>query len=178
MDPRVELSLINKHVRQHNREAMGEPVIWFEFLSLGGGGSVYDDIYDEGAPGTAGRVYAGGIVIPTVYISENEDEFVLKDEGRQVIQNIRLTLLFQDVERAGMTDPAEFQRHLNDVFFYDGRYYKVTDYVVWGRLPTEVVIGVSGFEIFPDQEFVYDIGPPPPIQSNLPWPPTFPPVVV
>lgn len=173
----TELSLINKHVRQHNRETESEPVVWFEFLSLGMG-SEYDDIYDEGGPGPlTGRNYAGGILVPTTYISENEDSFVANEDGRQVLQNIRLTILFLDAERAGITDAAEYQRHLNDIIFYDGRYYKINDYRVWGRLPTEVLIGVAGFEVYVDQEFPFDAGPPAAIHQTLPWPSSFPALV-
>lgn len=194
MDTRKELSLVNKHVRQHNREA-GEVIYWFEFNPEGatypawsvypssssfpaGSAPIYDDVYDEGAPGLGGRKYAGGLAIPTIYVEEIEDQFTLQDDGRQPTQNISVTLLFKDVESAGMSNPAEYNQHLNDLFYYDERYYKVWDYRVRGRLPDEVIVAVRGFEVFVDQEFPFDPGPPTLAALDLPWPSTFPPVVV
>lgn len=180
MDSRVEQSLINKHIRQHNREA-GEVIYWFEFrpfAASASAGSVYDDVYDEGVPGTGGRSYAGGLAIPTIYVEELEDQFTLQDDGRQVTQNISVTLLYKDVEAAGVSDPAEYGKHLNDVFYYDDRYYKVWEYRVRGRLPDEVLVAVRGFEVFVDQEFPFDPGPPTLQAMDLPWPDTFPAVSV
>lgn len=179
-DLRKELSLINKHIRQHNREA-GEVVYWFEFrpfAAAASAGSVYDDVYDEGVPGTGGRSYAGGLAIPTIYVEELEDRFTLQDDGRQVLQNLNLLMLFKDVELAGLSNPAEYEAHLNDIFYYDDRYYKVWEYRVRGRAPEEVLVAVKGFEVFVDQEFAFDPGPPTLAALDLPWPSTFPPVVV
>lgn len=178
MDIRVEHSLINKHVRQHGRETGSLSVVWFEFISFEAG-SAYDDVYNEGGSGAAGRKYSGGIVVPVVYVSENEDEFHPKDEGRQVLQTLRLTILFLDLKRVGLSGPAEYQRHLNDIIWHDDKYYKVSEYVVWGVLPDEVVVGVQAFEVYPDQEFPFDADQPPaPLSTTLPWPPTLPDAMV
>jgi hypothetical protein len=192
MDSRVEQSLINKHIRQHNRE-VGEVIYWFEFdpgVPLYPGSTLfpssstvpelptYDDVYDEGAPGDRGRRYAGGLAIPTIYVEEIEDQFTLQDDGRQVTQNISVTLLYKDVEAAGVSDPAEYGKHLNDIFYYDNRYYKVWEYRVRGRLPDEILVAVRGFEVFVDQEFPFDPGPPTIQAMDLPWPSTFPAVSV
>src|SRR5688572_17428598 len=105
VDVRKELSLINKHIRQHNREA-GEYVLWFEFDPFAGAasaGSFYDDVYDEGAPGEGGRRYLPAVRIPTVYVEEVEDKFNLHEDGRQPTQNIYVVMLFDDVRQAGVT---------------------------------------------------------------------------
>ncbi len=176
VDVRKELSLINKHIRQHNREA-GESVLWYEFLPFAASasaGSVYDDVYDEGVPGVGGRAYAPGVSISTVYVEETEDKFTLQEDGRQPTQNIYVVMLFDDVRRAGLTNPREYQPHLNDLFFYDGRFFKVSDYHVRGRLEDEVVVGVQGYEVYIDQEFGLDVPPDTPTVENLPWPDSFP----
>jgi len=173
MDPRLEHSLIDKHVRRRNREA-GESLIWYEFQPLQGGYSVYDDIYDEGVPGASGRNYKRGVVVPTVYIEEMEDGFRSIEDGRQPTQNFSAVILFKDIEAAGVSNPEEYNAHLNDVFEYDGRFYKVRNYRARGRLPDEVVLRVEGFEIFVDQEFPFDRGPQNPKISTLPWPTSFP----
>jgi len=175
-DVRTELSLIQKHVRQHNREA-GESVMWYEFSPFAdtpAEGSTYDDIYDEGAPGEGGRSYLSGFVIPTIYVMEVEDTFVSEDFGRQPTQNIMVTFLYDDAIRAGMTEPREYKPHLNDLFLYDSRWYKVNEFRVRGRLiDQEVIVRVQGYEVFIDQEFGFDNSP---AESSFDvlWPPSFP----
>ena len=173
MDPRRELSLINKHVRRRNREA-GETVIWYQFQPLQGGYSVYDDVYDEGVPGSGGRNYKPAITIPTIYIEEVEDTYRAIEDGRQPTQNLRTTILYKDAVSCGMEGADEYNAHLNDVLEYDGRYYKVSDYRARGRIPTEAILVVQAYEIFLDQEFLFDNGPRNPRTSSLPWPTSFP----
>jgi hypothetical protein len=171
-----ERSLINKHVRYRNREA-GEHVIWYEFMPINTSGSVYDDVYNEGGPGSLGRNYKSGVLVPTIYASESEDSFRAIPDGRQVTQNSTVTILFADMERAGVSNPREYNAHLNDMYKYDGRYYKISDYRVRGRLDKEVVITVQGFEVFVDQELPFDPGPDSIFTATLPWPTSFPGVV-
>jgi hypothetical protein len=181
VDVRKELSLINKHVRQHHRDSSGESVIWYEFEPLGGSasaGSLYDDVYDEGVLGEGGRRYRPGVPIRTIYVEEIEDRFTLQEDGRQPTQNIYVVMLFDDVRRAGLSNPREYKPHLNDLFNYDGRFYKVTEYVVRGRLEDEVILKVQGFEVYIDQEFNLDVPPDQPTVQDLPWPSTLPFVVV
>lgn len=170
-DLRTELSLINKHIRQHGREA-GESIVYYEFLPLGSG-STYDDIYDEGAPGPEGKSYLPGIVIPTIYVEEIEDAFTANEEGRQPTQTIQATMLYQDVLRAGLTAPWEYQERLNDMLSYDGRYYKVSEYKSRGRAPSDVLVVVKAFQIYTDQDMVWDNPPTAPSPVNL-YPSTFP----
>jgi hypothetical protein len=178
MDTRRELGLINKHVRLRNREA-GENVVWYEFKDLGTGGSVYDDVYDEGVPGAGGKSYDRGLIVPTIYVEEVEDEFRAIDDGRQPTQNLRATILFKDIEAAGVTNPREYNKHLNDLFEYDSRYYRVRSYRVRGRMNNEhpngeAMLLVTGVEIFPDQEMPFSFGPRNPAIHDLPWPTSFP----
>lgn len=180
VDVRKELSLIQKHIRQHNRDA-GESVVWFEFaplLTTAASSSVfstYDYVYSTGSHFEgAGRRYTRGIVLPTIYVEEREDRMTYQEEGRQPTQNVYVAMLYEDVKKAWLTDPYEYQHHLNDMFMYDGRYYKIDDYHVRGRLKEEVVVGVQGYEVYIDQEFVNDYPPELPQTQDLPWPNTFP----
>lgn len=173
VDVRKELSLINKHVRQHHRDTSAESIIWYEFIPFGAAasaGSFYDDVYDEGSIGEGGRTYRPGVPITTVYVEEVEDMFTLQEDGRQPTQNLYVVLLFDDVRRAGLANPREYKPHLNDLFTYDGRWFKVNDYTVRGRLEDEVVLRVRGYEVYPDQEFMYDTLPMPVTTQELPWP--------
>lgn len=171
VDLRKELSLINKHIRQHGREA-GSSIVWYEFLALGEG-SEYDDIYDEGDLGVTGRSYAPGIIIPTIYVEEIEDQFTGSEDGRQPTQNLDVTMLYQDVLRSGMSDPWEYQRHLNDMLSYDGRFYKVSAYRVRGQAPSDVLVVVKAFQIYVEQDMVLD-NPPEVPTLVAPFPSTFP----
>ena len=173
MDPRRELSLINKHVRHRNREA-GESIVWFEFSPFQGGYSTYDDVYDEGVPGSGGRTYKSGVVVPTIYVTEAEDAYRAIPEGRLTTQNVSATMLFKDLVACGISSPESYERHLNDMFLYDSKYYRINRYVAKGRLPEEVVVTIDGFEIYIDQEMPFDNGPQHRDISTLPWPASLP----
>lgn len=174
VDLRKELSLINKHIRQHGREA-GSSIVWYEFLALGEG-SQYDDVYDEGDVGVTGRSYSPGIVIPTIYIDETEDQFTASEDGRQPTQNLDVTMLYQDVLRAGLSEPWEYQKHLNDMLYHDGRFFKVASYRSRGQAPSDVIVAVKAFEIYVEQDMVFD-NPPEEATPVTGWPSTFPPLV-
>ena len=174
MDLGRELGLINKHVR-NKVAAVGESVIWYQFKTLSSSGSLYDDIYDEGAPGSGGKSYASGIVIPTIYASEDEDEFRAIPEGIRLTQTIRLTMLLEDMNKAGIEDAGDYNKHINDMLKYDDRYYRVASYSVKGRMRgNEVLVAVTGFEVFTDEEMPFDSGPDTNFVPTLPWPTSFP----
>lgn len=176
-DVRRELALINKHVHQHNRES-GEYIVWFEFKDVGSdGGTVYDDVYDMGVEGIGGRSYEDGVVIPTIYVEELEDQAFADQDARQPMQNLRVTILYEDMYRAGVSEPHEYRPHLNDMFSYQARFYKVHTYQARGRLGSEVIVSVNGFEVYVDQEFAFDEAPGTAEANNLPWPTSFPSVV-
>lgn len=176
MELRRELSLIRKHYRQYHREA-GESIIWFEFVPFGinpSTDSIYDDVYDEGAPGTGGRRYKDGVVVPVLMITESEDQKRSIPEGRQPVQLSNFIASVEDVREAGIANPFEYQKHLNDIYMYDGRYYSVASYRVRGRARDDVMVVVEGIEIYVNQEMPFDPGPQTYATQNLPWPSTLP----
>lgn len=163
-----ELGLINKHVRQRNENA-GEHVWWYQYFPSP---STFDDVYDEGAPGSFGRQYLSPVKVPTIYAEENEDNMVLREDARKPTQTTAFTILLRDAVSAGILSPNEYAPHLNDVLYYDNRYYKVFTYHVRGRLKSEVIIKITCYEVFMDEEFVYDN--PVDTINNDSWPTTFP----
>lgn len=174
MDVRRELANIRKHYRQYHSN-VGETITWFEFEPLANAasaGSLYDDVYDEGTPGTGGRQYKPGVVVPVLMITESEDTKRAIPEGRQPVQIVNLVASMQDFRDAGIEHPYEYKDHLNDMFLYDGRYMSVMSYRVRGRAKDDVLIVVEGLEIYINQEMAYDIGPDPLSIQNLPWPST------
>lgn len=175
MDVRRELNLINGHFRRHHNVA-NEFVVWYEFIPLGTNttqSSVYDDVYDEGVRQTGGRKYTSGVPVPVLLISETEDARRAIPDGRQPVQTIEFKSAVKDFRDAGITAVWEYQNHLNDIFLYDGRFYGVSDYRVRGRLKSEVLLIVQGFELYIDQEFVND-DPPDLVTNNFPWPTRLP----
>lgn len=174
MDARRELSLIRKNYRQYHRE-VGETITWFEFERFGPTGSSYDDVYDEGPQGAGGKKYKNGIVLPVIMITETEDTKRAIPEGRQPVQVVNTVLSIEDMRTAGMSQPFEYQQHLNDMFFYDGRYYSVSMYRVRGRAGRDdLLVVVEGIEVYVDEEMVNDPGPQAMGVQNYPWPATLP----
>ena len=175
MDVRRELDLINKHFRRH-RNVAEESIVWYEFDPLGSASvnSNYDDVYDEGVPGTGGRKYLPGVFVPVLLVSEAEDEKRSIPEGRQTVQNIDLFIAIKDLREAGVSTPWEYRYHLNDILYYDGRYYSIYSYLVRGRLKDDVFVLVKGIEIYVNQEFVNDPNPGQIEITNYPWPASLP----
>ena len=173
MDTRRELALIRKNYRQYHNHT-GEFITWFSFIPVQAGGSVLDDVYDEGVRGNGGKKYEAGIVVPVLQITETEDTKRAIPEGRQPVQVVNVVLSIQDMREAGIPETYEYQRHLNDMFLYDARYYMVTMYRVRGRAKDDVLIVVEGVEVYIDQEMVNDPGPSPMSIEDYPWPASLP----
>lgn len=171
-----ELNEIRKHYRRFHRES-GESIVWFEFVPLGENpatDSVYDDVYDEGVPGTGGRRYRDGITLPVMLITETEDLKRSIPEGRQVIQVVNIVASLDDWRDSGISNVWEYRQHLNDMFLYDGRYFSVTTYRVRGRGRDDVMIVIEGIEVYINEEMPFD----PDIGGfsvpELPWPAALP----
>jgi len=173
MDPRRELALIRKNYRQYHR-TVGETVTWFEFIPVEAGGSSIDDVYDEGATGSGGKKYKSGIVVPVLMVTETEDTKRAIPEGRQPVQVVNVVTSIQDMRDAGIAEPYEYQRHLNDMFLYDARYFAVSMYRVRGRAKDDVLIVIEGLEVYVDQEMVNDPGPQAMAINDYPWPASLP----
>jgi hypothetical protein len=176
MDVRREINSIHEKYRKY-QHITSEFVVWYPFLPLGTNvttTSVYDDVYDEGIYGAGGRKYGDGVVIPVLLVTETEDARRSIADGRQPTQTIEAKISIRDMRDAGIENVWEYQPHLNDIFIYDGRFYGLSDYRVRGRLKAEVFVIVQGFEIYVDQEFVNDIGPPALTNINAPWPTSLP----
>ena len=173
MDTRRELNLIRNKYHEYQRNS-GEFVTWFEFIPFGQGGSTLDDVYDEGNTSTGGKKYKDGIVLPTLMITETEDTKRAIPEGRQPVQVLNAVFSIEDLRTAGVSQPFEYQRHLNDMFFYDARYYGVSMYRVRGRAKDDVLVVVEGLEIYIDEEMVNDPGPAAMAIQNYPWPQKLP----
>jgi hypothetical protein len=173
MDPRIERKHIDKHARRQMRD-MGRSLIWYEFRDFDEpSGSEYDQIYDMGPAGPGGRAYRPGIVIPFIHIEEIEDEISARPDGRQAMQNVVVKMLMDDFIKVGIDSPWEYEARLNDIFYFDNRYFSVYRYRPRGLLKGEVVVMVYANQVYLDQEYVFDEAPQESVQ-NLPWPDLLP----
>ena len=162
--------------RRYHRET-GEMVVWYELQPFGATAatdSLYDDVYDEGLSSTGGLRYQDGIVVPVVQIQETEDTKRSQADGRLVVQTAIGVASVKDMRDAGISDVNEYRTHLNDMFFYEGRFYSVTAYRARGRAKDDVIIGFEGVERYLDQEFAFDPGPTRITTNDYAWPATLP----
>ncbi len=173
MDGRRELAHIRKNYRQYHRH-VGETIAWFSFIPFSSTGSEYDDVYDEGPSGADGKKYKDKVIVPVLMVTETEDTKRAIPEGRQPVQVVNVVMSIADMRDAGVEEPYEYQRHLNDLFMYDARYYSVTMYRVRGRVKDDVLVVVEGIEIYVDDEMPNDPGPAAMSVTDFPWPSTLP----
>ena len=173
---RREAEHVWENYRRYHRET-GEMVVWYELQPFGetaATDSLYDDVYDEGLLSTGGVRYQTGIVVPVVQIQEIEDTKRSQADGRFVVQTAFGVASVKDMREAGVSSVTEYRSHLNDMFFYDGRFYSVTAYRSRGRAKDEIIVGFEGIERYLDQEFAFDPGPTRITANDYAWPATLP----
>ena len=176
IDVRRETNHIwNEYTRYRNQ--VGEEVIWFQFSV---DDSRYDDVYDEG-----GKTYKTGIRMPVLWVDQIEDPEQYSSEGRRPTQRIRFAISAREMQHRGIDTreahgkmfdqvppvppiPSQYGRpespwlddRLNDVIYYDRRFYTISNFQIRGRAKfTDIIIGVSGLETTPDDESIYDLFP-------------------
>lgn len=173
---RRELDHISENYRRYHRDT-GETVVWYEIQPFGSNAStdsLYDDVYDEGLLTTGGLRYKTGILVPVLQVQETEDTKTATPDGRHVVQTINGVVAVKDMVAAGVGNVSEYRNHLNDMIFYDGRYYSITTYRVRGRARENVLVVFEGIERYLDQEFVNDPGPAELAFVDYGWPATLP----
>lgn len=173
MDGRRELAHIRKNYRRYHR-VVGETITWYSFIPFSDDGSRYDDVYDEGGTGSNGKKYKNKVIVPVMLITETEDTKRAIPEGRQPVQVVNVVMSIADMRDAGIDEPYEYQRHLNDLFVYDARYFSVTMYRVRGRVKDDVLVVVEGIEIYLNDEMPNDPGPESLGVTDFPWPAALP----
>lgn len=156
---------------------IGEEIVWFKFDT---DGSQWDNVYDEG-----GKSYQPGVRIPALWVDQIEDPEQYSGEGRRPTQRLRFavsasTLAMRGIgvdeahgsslghvrpsapvpEQIGRPYSAWWDDRLNDVVFYDNRFYAISQYQIRGRLQTEdVVIGIAAIELVIEDESDFDFFP-------------------
>lgn len=165
IDYRREANHIYKEF-QHFQRKIGDTVIWFKFDLE----SSYDSVYDEG-----GRNYMNGIALPVLWIDQQEDPENYGSEGHRSVQQVRMAVSARTINETGigateahggrLTDIKPdgkpwWDDRMNDIFYYDGRFYEVSNFQIEGRAKyVDVVVGISGIEVQPEDESVWDLFP-------------------
>jgi len=162
IDVRRESAHIQREMaRLHT--TMGENVVWFKFDP---DNTQYDTVYDEG-----GRSYMPGRNVSTLWIDQGEAPEQYLGEGRRPYMTLRFAVSARAISETGIgAQDAQmhrvwdrgliqgrfFEDRLNDIVYYDGRYYEITNFQIRGRLREDNVVGVTCTETYPEDEFVFD----------------------
>lgn len=165
MDPRREATQIAKHFERFHH-TFGEAIIYFRFNA---DDSVYDRVYDEGF-----RRYHRGVRIPILWVDQMEAVEDYSPEGRRPTQRIRMAVSARPMYESGIsitevhgnglsdTSPSPVWRRdrVNDIFWYDSRFFEVSGFQIRGRLQGEdVIIGITGIESFHADDMSLDFPP-------------------
>lgn len=162
IDSRRETQHIQREMlRYHNQ--IGENVVWFRFDV---NGSTYDTVYDEG-----GRMYWPGINVPTLWIDQGEAPEQYLPEGRRPVMTLRFAVWARAIAEvgvgvqeahghrswdAGLIKSKWFDDRLNDIVYYDGRYWEISNFQIRGRIREDNIVGVTCTETYPEDEYVFD----------------------
>jgi len=145
-DPRVELAAVNRHLGwwQHTH---GEVVLWYE---LDGKQSVYNAVFN-----VRNKVYKEPVAVPVLWVISTEDTQENTPEGSRLVTTLQLTVTMNQMRRTGVSDPYDYERHLNDLVVYSGEYYSVGEYSLLGRLwRDDVIIAINAIHVYPEEELV------------------------
>lgn len=145
---------------------VGEAVIWFQFDPVN---SNYDPVYNEG-----GRVWKRGLSVGVMWIDQGEAPEQYLPEGRRTRVTLRFTVSAQAIIEAriglqeahghrvfdqGLMGDGWFDDRLNDIVYYDGRFWEVNNFQIRGRLQQDNILGVTCTETYPEDEYTWDFPP-------------------
>lgn len=169
IDMRREAAHIFKQM-DRMQSVVGEAIVWFLFDLT----SSYDRVYDEG-----NLNYHKGVLVPVLWIDQVEDVVNAAPEGRRPTVRLRTAMSARAIyETIGKNTEAHGGRTWdvkpanknwwddrgNDVLWYDGRFWQVSNFQIRGRAKElDVVIGVSAIEVQGDEQ-LWDLFP-----ANVPF---------
>ena len=143
-DPRIELAHIHRHLDWYQDEH-GEVVLWYE---LDGKLSAYNDVFN-----VRGKVYREPVAVPVLWVTAVEDAQQAVAEGRRNVGTLQVAISLFTFRRTGVSDPYDYERHLNDLLVYQGEYYSVGEYSLLGRLwRDDVILAVNAVRVYPEEE--------------------------
>ena len=153
MDLNLELEHIIRKGYDWYQANLGEVVIWFEYDAVN---SEFDHVYDEPSM-DAQRKWRPPVLVPTLWVSEEEDDRTNNCDGRLVTPDIRLAVPMRTLTEVGLSAPRNASRHHNDLLVYRGNYWTVNAYQIRGRMRTDyVIVGVTATLVDIESDMVYD----------------------
>lgn len=123
---RDEQSRINRDMEAY-QQVYGTEVDWYFIEHLGAGGTVVDDIYDEGFV-EGGKDFHGPRRIPVLSaIVQQGQENLSEDSGFATFDRVVLRLSYEQARRAGLDLDlvANRESHLHDRFVFRRRVFDV-----------------------------------------------------
>lgn len=158
MDIRRERQLIDRHQAVYQR-LMGTTVRWAVFDAAA---STEDPLFSDGG-GVAGRSYLPLITVPVMWM-DNIEGRVNQDAFRtDKSDNVRAGFSYSQMRDAGIPNMTDDDAHDLDIFYWPvkDQWYRVDEWEVLGNYGgISVVIGVTGVQIYPDEEYVTEASPP------------------
>jgi len=165
LDSRRESNHIQREFARYHAK-IGEAVIWFQFDV---DSSQYDRVYNE-----AGRKYKRGLSVATLWIDQGEAPEQYLPEGRRTVVTLRFAVAAQAIIEAhigtqeahghrvwdrGLINDKWFDDRLNDIVYYDGRYWEVNNFQIRARAQQDNIVGVTCTETYPEDEYTFDFPP-------------------
>lgn len=165
IDTRREAAHIFKEFDRYQAK-IGESVVWFRFDTTN---STYSGTYDEG-----GRAYLTGVNVPILWVDQIEASEQYQPEGKRPVQGLRFAASAKAISEIGMSDREAhghrvwdaglinqnwFDDRSNDLCYYNGRYYEISNYQIRGRAREDVIIGITCTETYPEDEYNFDFPP-------------------
>jgi hypothetical protein len=164
-DARRESAHIQREFARYTNR-IGEQVVWFQFDAVN---SAYNDFYNE-----SGRKWQRGVIVPTLWVDQGEAPEQYMPEGRRTRVTLRFSVSAQAIIEAGiglqeahghrvydqgLLDGGWMNDRLNDVVYYDGRYWEVNNFQIRARIRQDNIVGVTCTETYPEDEFTWDFPP-------------------
>ena len=165
IDTRREALHIEREFTRYQGK-VGENVIWFPFDTAN---SQYSGTYDEG-----GRAYLPGINVPIMWVDQIEAPEQYLPEGKRPVQGLRFAVSAKALYEVGLSDreahghrtwdvglinDSWFNDRSNDICYYNGRYYEISNYQIRGRIREDVIVGITCTETYPEDEYNFDFPP-------------------
>jgi hypothetical protein len=166
MDSRRESAHIQREFARYTNK-IGEQVIWFEFDV---DSTQYDRVYNEGF-----RRYRKGRNVPTLWIDQGEAPEQYLPEGRRTIVTLRFAVGARAITEVGiglqeahghrvwdrgLINDSWFDDRLNDLCYYDGRFWEINNFQIRGRTQgLDNILGVTCTETYPEDEYTFDFPP-------------------
>jgi len=165
IDTRREIAHVQREFQRRQAET-GEAVIWFMYDVIS---SQYDRVYDEGF-----RRYKRGISVTGMWFDQGEAPEQYTPEGRRTVVTLRFAVGARTITEVGigileahghrvydrgLIKDSWFDDRLNDIVYYDGRYWEVTNFQIRGRYREDTILGVTCTETYPEDEYTFDFPP-------------------